>query len=149
MAEKSVSKAPCWAVAVLTTLPLWAGALLVFRPASDIPAVTAMSLCVMYAALLMTMLAGAKWGVVASGAAPRLAGSQMLLAAMFVIAGLVAIIMPPVVGLSVELIGFVVLGFWDLVHAQSGTIQFWFARLRIWSTVLVVAPLVLLLTKVL
>lgn len=73
----------------------------------------------------------------------------MALSVVFVFAALVAIIMPPVVGLSIELAGFVVLGFWDLLHTQSAIMEFWFARLRIWTTVLIVAPLVALLVKVL
>jgi len=131
-------------------VPFWLCAIATFRPVADFSPVTALALAPLYGGVYLGLLGGAKWGLVsAAGVDLARPALQMLVGLLFVLAGFATIILPPALGLAILCIFFVAAALWDLVHGLAGKTQFWYTRMRVWITILAVAPLVALLIKVL
>ena len=143
-----------WVVGFISVLPLWLGAYAVYRPIADFSPVSALSLTTIYGGVYLSLVGGTKWGLISAGSHPEHSKAvwptaQMLLGFASLLAGFCAVILPAQIGLSILLAGFMVMALWDLVHLQTGAIVFWYTRLRVWLTMLTVAPLLALLLKVL
>ncbi len=138
-----------WLIGLISVLPLWLCAYATYRPLVDFSPVTALALAPIYGGIYLSFIGGAKWGLVSAGTNLPRPALQMLLSFVFLLAGFAAVILPAVIGLSILLIGFILMALWDLIHSQAGVIVFWYAKLRIWITIFIVAPLLTLLLKVL
>ena len=138
-----------WIVGLISIVPLWLGAYWVYNPVAGLLPSSILSLTSIYGGVYLAFIAGSKWGVISTGATTRWPAMQMLLALIFILIGLAAAILPAPFGLGGLLTGFMVMALWDIAHSQSGTIVLWYARLRVWLTILAIAPLVVLLLKVL
>lgn len=144
-----------WAIGLVSVLPFWLGAYAVYRPFADMSPVSVLSLTTVYGGIYLAMIGGSKWGLVSAATLHSEKSStvwpagQMLLGFIAMLAGFCAVIMPARIGLSILLAGLMIMALSELFHVQSGAINFWYARLRVWLTVFSIAPLLALLLKVL
>lgn len=138
-----------WLVGIASILPFWLCAYATYRPLEDFSPITALALAPLYGGVYLGLLGGAKWGLVSAGDKVENPVVQMLAGLFFLIAGFAIVVLPPAIGLTLLNIFFVIAALWDLVHGLSGKVAFWYTRLRVWITILAVAPLTALLMKVL
>ncbi len=138
-----------WLVGITSIIPFWIFAYAAYRPVADFSSVTALALTPIYGGVYLGLLGGAKWGLVSAGRDISRPALQMLMGLLFVLAGFATVVMPAIIGLSILNIFFVAAGLWDLTHGLSGKTAFWYTRMRVWITILAVAPLVGLLLRVL
>ena len=116
---------------------------------ADFSPVTALALAPIYGGVYLGLLGGTKWGLVSAGTDISRPALQMLAGLVFLVAGFATIVLPAVIGLSLLNIFFVIAALWDLVHGLAGKTAYWYTRMRVWITILAIAPLITLLMKVL
>jgi Protein of unknown function (DUF3429) len=63
------------------------------------------------------------------------------------LAGWLALLLPPVMCLSLLIAGFLLQGLWDLIASEQGLLPRWFGRLRMALTAVVSVALGLMLLK--
>ena len=91
-----------------------------------------------YGAVILSFLGGIRWGmaVKADGA---VGGRDFALSVLPSRAAWFSLFAPDAAGLAILLVAFLAQGAWDSLSFHAGAAPAWFARLRIWLTVLVAA----------
>jgi Protein of unknown function (DUF3429) len=102
---------------------------------------------VIYAAIILSFLGGVRWGAILHWPQGErqtwdLAGSNIA-----ALAGWLALLLPPVMCLSLLIAGFLLQGLWDLIASEQGLLPHWFGRLRTALTAVVCVSLGLMLLK--
>ncbi len=102
---------------------------------------------VIYAAIILSFLGGIRWGAILHWPQGErqswdLAGSNIA-----ALAGWLALLLPPVMCLSLLIAGFLLQGLWDLIASEQGVLPRWFGRLRTAVTAVATVALALMLLK--
>lgn len=93
-----------------------------------------------YGALLLSFLAGIRWGQAMRTDAGRTAG--LAAAALPALAGWLALLAPPIAAAGILAAAFAAQGAWDVWSAEASRLPVWYGRLRLRTTPITVALLV-------
>jgi hypothetical protein len=93
-------------------------------------------------------MGGVRWGVSIGPYGARRQEREMALAALGPLAGFLAILLPPALGVSLLIAALLLLAFWDMASAETGRLPYWFSRLRVLLTAAAVIPLLAILGRV-
>lgn len=94
-----------------------------------------------YAAVILSFLGGARWGLAVAGTG-RLAARDFALSVLPSLVGWAALFLPPHYGFVLLAVAFAAQGAWDALSGQAGALPLWFARLRTLLTIVVVIAMI-------
>lgn len=94
-----------------------------------------------YAALVLTFVAGARWGL-AMAARQEMRARDPLVTLAPVLVGWAALLVHPPHGFVLLAIAFAALGAWDAFGVHAGVLPQWYGRLRVRMTLLMVAAMI-------
>lgn len=102
------------------------------------------TLVLTYGAVILSFLGGVRWGAVVNSVhrTPEIAFSVAPS-----LAGWISLLMPPVVGVSVLIGGFLLQALWDVTGVHTGRLPDWYGRLRMGLTTMVIISLLAVLGK--
>jgi Protein of unknown function (DUF3429) len=102
---------------------------------------------VIYAAIILSFLGGVRWGVVLHWPQGERQSLDLVGSNIAALAGWLALLLPPVMCLSLLIAGFLLQGLWDLIASEQGVLPRWFGRLRTGLTAVVTVALAAMLLK--
>jgi hypothetical protein len=94
-----------------------------------------------YGAVILSFLGGMRWGIALAGRSGE-SRRDIMLGAIPPLVGWSAILVPPPLTFVLLAVAFAAQGAWDSLTLTSDAVPDWFRRMRIQTTVLVVAALV-------
>lgn len=150
-ADARVSPIPRMALALglAGLLPFIAAASAMWMPMEWFPGTRALTFGTLYGGLILSFLGGIRWG---AALAPIGARRQALVFAGSVVpllVALAALLLPPVLGLSVLIAGFLLMALWDVMTVEQGRLPQWFGLLRMILTTGAVLSLLAMLVALL
>jgi hypothetical protein len=133
---------------VAGALPFWFAAVN-FLIGGIVSPVQALSIAVAYGAVILSFLGGIRWGTALAPIDERRRMREMTLSVIPSLVGFAAFFVPPHLGLSLLVSGFLLQALWDVTSADQGRLPRWFGRLRIILTILATVPLIAMLAGLL
>lgn len=130
MTSSSTIPASALVLGLAGLVPFAAGALALWAPLPLLAAESGLRLLVVYGAIILSFLGGIRWG---TAIGPYDAGRQARefgLSVLGSLAGLAAVFLPPLAGLTLLVAGFLLQALWDVTSVESGRLPMWFGRLR-------------------
>jgi hypothetical protein len=122
-------------------VPYWAAALVVLGEIGPLSAPWAVWGIIAYGAVGLAFLGGIRWGLALRPLGAHRQAWEIALSTAAPLAGFAALVVPPVIGISVLIAGLLTQALWDQMCADTGRLPVWFARLRVVLTSLAVLPL--------
>lgn len=122
-------------------IPFAAGALVPWVP--DIAPGVGSRLLIGYAAIILTFIGGIRWGTAIGPYDGRRQSAELLGSVLGSLAGLAALFLPPILGLTLLIAGFLLQALWDVTSVEAGRLPAWFGKLRMLLTGGAVLALVL------
>ena len=122
-------------------VPYWAAALAVLGEIGPLSSPWVVWGVIAYGAVGLAFLGGIRWGLALRPHGARHQAWEIALSTAAPLAGFAALILPPVIGISVLIAGLLTHALWDQMCADRGRLPVWFARLRMVLTSLAVLPL--------
>jgi hypothetical protein len=122
-------------------VPYWAAAFVVLGEIGPLSAPWVVWGLIAYGAVGLAFLGGIRWGLALRPQDARHQAWEIVLSTAAPLAGFAALIVPPVIGISVLIAGLLTHALWDQMCADTGRLPVWFARLRVVLTSLAVLPL--------
>jgi hypothetical protein len=130
-------------------VPFTVCAILQWYPHPILPPQRALTVCLVYGAVILSFLGGIRWGTAIGPYGPPRPARDFTLSVLPSLAGWAAPFLPPVVGVSLLITGFMLQALWDVVSSETGRLPAWFGTLRAALTVAVTLPLIAILLKLL
>jgi hypothetical protein len=122
-------------------VPYWAAAIVVLGDIGPLSIAWVIWGIIAYGAVGLAFLGGIRWGLALRPQGARGQAWEIALSTAAPLAGFAALIVPPVIGISVLIAGLLTQALWDQMCADTGRLPVWFARLRMVLTSLAVLPL--------
>lgn len=133
------------ALGLAGSLPYWLAAVVVLVEVGPLAAPWVVWGIIAYGAVNLAFLGGIRWGLALRPHGARGEAWEMALSTAAPLAGFAALVVPPLVGVSVLIAGLLAQALWDQMCADTGRLPAWFARLRMVLTSLAVLPLLAVL----
>ena len=114
-----------------------------------LPAHTAMTAGLVYAALVLSFLGGVRWGTALATFSARRQSIEFMLSMLPPLAALVALLLPHLLAVSLLIAGFLLQGQWDVMSVEKGRLPSWFGKLGMFLTASAVLSLIALLLRLL
>jgi Protein of unknown function (DUF3429) len=103
---------------------------------------------VIYGAVILSFLGGIRWGAVLETHRSERQAVEFAGSVLASLAAWLALLLPPVMCLSLLIAGFLLQGLWDLIASEQGLLPRWFGTLRMWLTAGAASALALILLRV-
>lgn len=100
-----------------------------------------------YGAIILSFQGGIRWGIAVGCDAANRPAQDFTLAVLPVLAGWLALVLPPILGQSVLISGFLMQALWDVTGVESGRLSLWFGKLRMMMATAAVVALVATLLR--
>ncbi|WP_421693980.1 DUF3429 domain-containing protein [Aestuariivirga sp.] len=145
MSDQRVSAripASALSLGLMGLVPFAAGALSLWVPLPFLNAETGLKLVVVYGAIILSFLGGIRWGTAIGPYDAHRQGREFSTSVLGALAGLAAVFLPAIPGLTLLIAGFLMQGLWDVTSADAGRLPAWFGRLRMILTAGAVVSLV-------
>ena len=123
-------------------VPFAVGALSLWTPLPVVTAELGLKLVVTYGAVILSFLGGIRWGTAIGPYDGRRQGLEFSTSVLGPLAGLAAVFLPAVPGLTLLIAGFLLQALWDVTSVESGRLPQWFGRLRMVLTAGAVVSLI-------
>jgi hypothetical protein len=136
------------ALGLAGALPFWFAAV-VFLFGGPISPAQALSVAVAYGAVILSFLGGIRWGAALGPIDEARRAREFGISVIPSLAGFAAFFVPPHLGLSILVSGFLLQALWDVTSTDQGLLPRWFGRLRIILTLAATVPLVVILAGLL
>jgi hypothetical protein len=137
------------ALGILGCLPLPAAALAQWIPIPCATPETARFAGLAYGVVILSFFGGIRWGLALSTASPSRQGTEIMLSILPALAGWIVLLLPPLLGVSLLLAGFLLQAERDVVSADRGILPQWFGKLEMLVTGAAVLALIALLLRLL
>jgi hypothetical protein len=131
-------------VGIVGVVPFALAALAAWIPASPISPPDLYLAGLTYGAVVLSFMSGARWG-----AAMAQNTSDLLMTALPPLAGWIALLIQPLLGLCLLIAGFFLQALWNVVSADRGALPFWFGKFSSLLTSGAVIALLAMLLKLL
>ena len=131
-------------VAIAGMVPLAAIALAVWIPSGPVSLPDLYLAGFAYSAVVLSFISGARWG-----AAKAQSASDLLVSALPPLAGWIALLISPLVGLCLLTAAFFLQAFWNVVSVDQGALPPWFGKSSSLFTAGAVIALIAMLFKLL
>ena len=137
------------ALGLAGVLPFVAAALAQWLPIPGLPAGLAFEAGRTYGAIILSFLGGIRWGTAMGPYGPKRQSLEFATSVLASLAGFTALFLPPVLGLSLLVAGFLMQALWDVLSVEAGRLPPWFGKLRMILTAGAVIALLALLLRLL
>ncbi len=111
-------------------IPFAAGVLALWAPLPLITPALGLKLVVSYGAIILSFLGGIRWGTAIGPYDGGRMSFEFSASVLGSLAGLAAILMPPVPALTLLVAGFLMQALWDVTSVEAGRLPGWFGKLR-------------------
>ena len=102
-----------------------------------------------YGAIILSFLGGIRWGTALGPYAAKRQSLEFATSVLASLAGFAALLLPPVLGFSLLIAGFLMQALWDVLSVEAGNLPPWFGKLRMILTAGAVVALLALLLRLL
>lgn len=126
---------------ILGSVPYWLAGLAIVAGWGPLSTPWMVWAVMAYGAVGLAFLGGIRWGLVLGPYGARRQACELTLSIGAPLAGFIALLVPPVVGVSLLIAGLLAQALWDQMSAEAGRLPGWFSRLRMMLTALAVVPL--------
>jgi len=134
MASETRIPAAAWVAGALAVLPLLASIMALWSPGQlglgEIPRQAGP----IYAALLVSLFGGIRWGAVLGPVAPAYAGREFALSVLPAYVAWIALALRPELALCLLLSTLLLQALWDVLAVEAGRLPFWYGKLRMLLT---------------
>jgi hypothetical protein len=128
-------------------VPYWAAAFVVLTDLGPFETSWVVWAIIAYGAVGLAFLGGIRWGLALRASGDRMQRWDLALSTGASLAGFAALLAPPLIGVSILVVGLLAQALWDQMGADTGRMPLWFARLRMVLTSLAVMPLLAVLAR--
>jgi Protein of unknown function (DUF3429) len=149
LAEHQHPPASAVVLGVAGVIPFAACAILQWYPHSILPQERVLTIGLVYGAVILSFLGGIRWGTAIGPYGPPRPARDFTLSVLPSLAGWAAPFLPPIVGVSLLITGFLLQALWDVVSSEAGRLPGWFGTLRAALTAAVTVALIAILLKLL
>lgn len=132
---------------VAGAVPFWGLAVLSLGVVSSVRPGLAVTAAIAYGALTLAFMGGVRWGVAIGPYGARRQEQELAFAALGPVAGFLAVLLPPALGVSLLIAALLLQAFWDMASAEAGRLPHWFSKLRVLLTAAAVIPLLAILGR--
>ena len=146
MTSPSSIPAPALALGLAGLIPVAASAISLWVPLPVLLPEDGLRLLIAYGAIILSFLGGIRWGTAIGPYDGGRQGREFGLSVLGSLAGLAAVFLPSLAGLTLLIAGFLLQALWDVTSAEAGRLPMWFGRLRMMLTAGAVVSLIAGLT---
>ena len=133
------------ALGVAGLAPFVAGAMSLWSSLPYLTPELGLKLSVTYGVIILSFLGGIRWGTAIGPYDGRRQAFEFTTSVLGPLAGLMAVFLPAVPGLTLLITGFLLQALWDVISVESGRLPQWFGRLRMVLTAGAVVSLIAVL----
>ena len=138
--------APVWALAIVGLLPIVVFTLLlIFAGRQSAIAAPITDAYKTFAAIILSFLGGVHWGVALNGSSHGVPRRTFVLAILAPLFGWIALFVSEPLSFALLIVIFAGQGAWDNFAGHSGQLPYWYARMRMILTIMMVVSLAIVM----